>query len=74
MKKFTSWPGTRAYDPEDKVNFKLVTRDIDGQKVDVIFRKGHPGVTPAKVAELRAAGQMPAGDRRRKGRHCKRFL
>ena len=58
MKKYTSWPGTVAYDPEDKEKFKLVTREINGEKVDVIFRKGHPGVTPQKVAELRAAGQM----------------
>ena len=58
MKKYTGWPGVRPYDPKDKVNFKLVKREVNGKKIDIIFRKGHPGATPEEVAQLRAEGKM----------------
>ena len=58
MKKYTAWPGTRGYDPADTEHFKTVKREINGKEVDVIFRKGHPGISPEKVKEMRAAGQM----------------
>jgi hypothetical protein len=57
MKKITQWPGVIPYDPADTEHFKTVKREINGQEVDVIFRKGNPGITPEKVAELRAQGK-----------------
>jgi predicted acyl esterase len=58
MKKNTSWPVGLTYDPADTEHFKVVKREINGKEVDVIFRKGNPGITPARAAELRAAGQQ----------------
>ena len=59
MKKFDKLPGKLpTYDPENKELFKIVTREINGKKVDVIFRKGFPGISPQQVAEMRAAGQQ----------------
>lgn len=61
MKKFTTLPGMPTYDPNNKELFKTVTREINGKKVDVIFRKGNPGLSYEKANELRAAGK-PVGD------------
>ena len=57
MKKYTNWPHVPPYDPEDP-QFKIVKRTINGKETDVIFRKGHPGITYQKANELRAEGKM----------------
>lgn len=57
MKKYTSWPNIPAYDPNSDM-FKIVTREINGNNVDVIYRKGHPGITYAEANKLRAEGKM----------------
>ena len=61
MKKFTTLPGMPTYDPNNKELFKTVTREINGKKIDVIFRKGNPGISYETVAKLRAEGK-PVSD------------
>ena len=56
-----SFPGIFPYDPNDTENFKIVQREIDGETVDVIFRKGHPGITVEEANALRAEGKMVPG-------------
>lgn len=58
MKKYTAWPGIIGYTPEDTEHFKTVKREINGKEVDIIFRKGTPGITYEVANQLRAEGKM----------------
>lgn len=56
-----SFPGITPYDPGDSKKFKVVDREIDGELVPVLFRKGNPGQSAAQVAELRRKGiELPS--------------
>ncbi len=58
MKKYDAWPMIRGFDPDDTENFKIIQREINGEPVDVIYRKGHPGMTTQEANERRARGEM----------------
>ena len=58
MKKNTEWRNIPSYDPNDKVTWKKVKREINGNEVDVIFRKGNPGMTVEEANEKRARGEQ----------------
>ena len=45
MKKNSSWRGIPSYDPNDNERWKTVKREVNGKEIDVIFRKGNPGLT-----------------------------
>ncbi len=45
------------YDPADTEHFKTKKRDCFGEEVDVIFRKGKPGMTIEEVNAARAEGK-----------------
>lgn len=46
------------YDPSDTEHFKTVPRDCGGEIIDIVFRKGKPGMTVEEVQEARARGEM----------------
>ena len=48
-----------VYDPADTEHFMTLPRDCDGETFDVIFRKGHPGMTVEELNEARARGENP---------------
>ena len=56
MKKNTSWPVGLTYDPAYTEHFKILKREINGKEVDVIFRKGNPGMTPARISDWVSMG------------------
>ena len=56
MKKITSWPGIFAFNEENKDKFKFVKEDLNGKEVEILYRKGNPGVTKEEADEIRAAG------------------
>lgn len=59
MKKLTQFPGILPYTEENKDQFKLVTEELNGEEVQVLYRKGHPGKTREELEEIRAAGGNP---------------
>lgn len=58
MQKITKLEGMPTCSPEDTENFMVEKRTYEGEEMDVIFRKGHPGKTLKEVEELRASGQQ----------------
>lgn len=48
--------GVPTYSPDDP-NFKIVKRTYEGKEVDVIFRKGKPGMTLEELQQRRANGE-----------------
>lgn len=58
MQKIEKLDGMPTYSPEDKTTFKIEKREYEGQEIDVIMRKGHPGITIDEVNKLRAEGKQ----------------
>ena len=56
MKQQKEFPHITAFNEENKDLFKFVPEELCGETVDVLFRKGHPGLTRAECDEIRAKG------------------
>lgn len=59
MKKNTEFPGILPFNEENKDQFKFEIEEFDGEPVQVLYRKGHPGKTRQELEEIRAAGGNP---------------
>jgi predicted acyl esterase len=52
-----TFEGIAPFNPDDREQFRLIPREVDGERIDVVFRKGNPGLTVAQVSERRAKGE-----------------
>ena len=58
MQKITKLEGMPTYDPNEQTDkFKIEKRVYEGKEVDVIYRKGNPGITLEEVEKMRAEGK-----------------
>ena len=56
MKQLKEYPRILPYNEENKDRFKVIPTDFGGETIDVLFRKGNPGLTREQCDEIRAKG------------------
>ena len=56
MKHLKEYPHITPFNEENKHLFKFEKEELCGEEVDVLFRKGHPGLTREQCDEIRAKG------------------
>ena len=61
MKTYTEFPHILPNNEENKDKFIYVTEELCGEQIEVLYRKGNPGITKEELDALRAQGREVMG-------------